>query len=156
MGVGCRESFIPSGAKTGAATMIIDETDRKILEELRKNAKITTRELAKSLQVKRSTVHDRISKLIKEKIIEQFTIKVRNDAVEESYLVFLLVEAKEWQASMLHPFIKEVHHISGEYDFLLKVKCRDVHTFNQFIKVFKAKQGIQKIATLIGTETLKE
>lgn len=137
--------------------MIIDETDRDILEELRKNAKITTRELAKKLRLKRSTVHDRMAKLVKEGIITQFTIKAQSEAIDEGFAAFVLVSVKEWKEHLAHhPCIKEIYRISGEYEYLLKIKCKDAFAFNDFLKAFKKQPEIEKVATMVATDVLRE
>ncbi|MFX1316634.1 MAG: Lrp/AsnC family transcriptional regulator, partial [Promethearchaeota archaeon] len=50
----------------------IDETDKKILNILQKNDKVSYRELADKLELAASTIHNRVKKMIEEEIIKKF------------------------------------------------------------------------------------
>ena len=52
----------------------VDEKDRKILEVLKEHADYATRQIAKKTGLPITTVHNRIQKLKKEKVIKRFTV----------------------------------------------------------------------------------
>ncbi len=136
----------------------IDAKDRKIIAELKKNSRQTVRDTAKQTGIRPSTVHQRITKLRKEGVIEKFTVKLSNSAVGENFIVFMFVSTKaDLPASFFqNRHIKEVFGITGEYDLLVKLKFKDVGEFNNFVIGLRKNKAIEKTLTSIATITLKE
>jgi len=137
---------------------VINPKDAKIIEQLRKNSRLSIREIAKKTQLKPSTVHQRIRKLIDSRTIESFTLKLNNKAAEENFIVFILVKAdKELDDKIFHdPHIKEVFGITGEYDLLLKLKFRDIEEFNSYLIEFRKANRLSKTVTMVATLNIKE
>lgn len=137
---------------------MINPKDAKIIEQLRKNSRLSIREIAKKTQLKPSTVHQRIRKLIDSRTIESFTLKLNNKAAEENFIVFILVKAdKELDDKIFHdPHIKEVFGITGEYDLLLKLKFRDIEEFNSYLIEFRKANRLSKTVTMVATLNIKE
>ena len=141
--------------------MDIDDKDRKIIEVLKQNSREPIREIAKITKIRPSTVHQRIQKLIENKVIERFTIKLNNKAVGENFIVFMLVKgtATEYIDNKVlnNKHVKEVFGITGEYDLIVKLKFKDIEEFNDFVLNFrKEKKEIQSTITMIVTTNLKE
>jgi DNA-binding Lrp family transcriptional regulator len=138
--------------------MKLDNKDFRILEILKTDARISIRDLAKKANLRPSTVHQRILRLKKNKVIEKFTIKLNNSEVGENFIVFILIETeKDIDAKVFHnEHIKEVFGITGEYDLLIKLKFKDVTEFNEFIIKFRKEPGIKKTVTMVSTITIKE
>ncbi len=141
--------------------MDIDDKDNKIIEILKQNSREPIREIAKITKIRPSTVHQRIQKLIDNKVIEKFTIKLNNKAVGENFIVFMLVKgtATEYIDNKVlnNKHVKEVFGITGEYDLIVKLKFKDIEEFNDFVLNFrKEKKEIQSTITMIVTTNLKE
>src|SRR3989338_6638421 len=100
--------------------MTIDDTDHKIIEVLRQNARSSILDIANKL--KHSTVHVRIQKLTQAGIIEKFTIKLNNKAMGENFIVFVFIETEKMieNSAFNHKNIKEVFGVTGEYDLVMK------------------------------------
>jgi len=134
-----------------------DNRDRQIIDELRKDARISIRELASKTKQKRSTIHDRISKLVSEGVIEKFTVKLDNKKADEQFIAFVFIAAaKEPKSIFDHNIVKEIFRISGEFDILLKIKCKDISEFNEFVLQLKKANEIKKFSTTICIDTMKE
>lgn len=138
--------------------MKLDETDHRIIGVLRDNARSSVRDIAKKLKLRPSTVHVRIQKLIRDKIIEKFTIKLNNKVIGENFIVFVFIATEELieNSAFHHKNIKEVFGITGEYDLVMKCKFADIEEFNDFILNFRKKHGLKKTLTMIATVNLKE
>lgn len=139
--------------------MTIDNTDKKIIKELKKDSRKTIREIAKTLLLRPSTVHQRITKLRDENVIEKFTIKTSNKALGENFIVFMLVSSEGViipENALKDDHIKEVFGVTGEYDLMIKMKFSDVEDFNDFILDFRKKYNLKKTVTMVGTVNLKE
>jgi DNA-binding Lrp family transcriptional regulator len=139
--------------------MKIDDTDTLILEKLKQDSRITIREIAKELGFRPSTVHQRITKLRNDGVIEKFTIKTNNKETGENFIVLMLVSTEGViipQTAFKDSHIKEVFGVTGEYDLLIKMKFRDVEDFNKFILEFRKKYSLRKTVTMVATVNLKE
>ena len=135
-----------------------DSKDLKIIDELRKNSRAAVREIAKLTGIRPSTVHQRITRLGKEGVIERFTVKVDSKAVGEGFIVFMFVSTrKDLPASFFQDRrIKEAFGVTGEYDLLLKMKFRDVDDFNSFVIGLRKNGEITKTITHVATVNIKE
>jgi DNA-binding Lrp family transcriptional regulator len=136
----------------------MDNTDEKIIGILKDNSRSTIRDIAKKARLRPSTVHQRILKLKNNNTIEKFTIKLNNQAIGESFIVFMLIATeKDIDSSAFKDnHIKEVFGITGEYDLLLKMKFRDIKQFNEYIIKFRKRHQLKKTLTMVSTITLKE
>ena len=141
--------------------MKLDSKDLKIIECLKADAREPVKIISKKTKIRPSTVHQRIQKLIENKVIEKFTVKLNNKLISENFIVFMLVKgaATEYiDGKILHDsHVKEVFGVTGEYDLLMKLKFRDVEEFHGFLLNFrKEKKDIQSTMTMIATANLKE
>lgn len=68
----------------------LDDTDKKILKELSKNARISIVELAEKIRLSRDIINYRLKKLIKEKIIVQYRcyLNLQNLGVNHYKIIF--------------------------------------------------------------------
>jgi len=141
--------------------MELDKKDNLVIDVLKENSRLSVRKIAKKTGVRPSTVHERIKKLVKEGVIEKFTLKLNNKAVRESFIVFMLVKGgtKDYIDSSIinDKHIKEIFGVTGEYDLLLKLKFKDVEEFNDFlIKFRKEQKGVRQTFTMVSTANIKE
>lgn len=141
--------------------MKLDDKDHKIIEKLRLNSRSSVRDIAKATGIRPSTVHERIRRLVDNGVIERFTLKLNNEAMGESFIVFMLVSGTPSTyvgAPLLsNPRIKEVFGITGECDMLMKLKFKDVAEFNDFIIKFREEnKEVTKTVTMVATVNLKE
>jgi len=137
---------------------MLDEKELRIVKALRENSRISIRALAKKTGLRPSTVHLKIKKLKKEGVIERITVKLDNKAVEENFIVFLLIKTKkDIKSSVFNDsHIKEVFGVTGEYDMLIKLKFGSIDEFNDFIIKFRKEQEPEATLSLVATINLKE
>ncbi len=138
----------------------MDEKDFTIINCLKQNSRLSVREISKLTSIRPSTVHQRIKALKKEKVIEKFTVKTKNESVDEGFIVFMLIKTKP-NVQLGNKFfgnmhIKEVFGVTGEYDLLVKMKFKDVAEFNNFIIKFRKEEQVESTLTMVGTVNLKE
>lgn len=141
--------------------MEIDNKDKKIIEILKQDSRAPIREIANQTKIRPSTIHQRIQKLIENKVIEKFTIKLDNKAVGENFIVFMLVKGSTTEyinnKILNNNHVKEVFGITGEYDLLIKLKFKDIEDFHKFVLNFRKEiKEIQSTLTMIVTTNLKE
>ena len=136
----------------------LDTKDHKIIKLLKENSRLSIRDIAKKTQIRPSTVHQRIQKLISNNIIEKFTLKLNNQAMDEDFIVFMYVSTSEDlpDSFFKNKHIKEAFGITGEYDLLIKLKFQDISEFNDYIIALRKNKAITKTITNVVTVNIKE
>lgn len=146
--------------------MALDEKDSRILEELRDNAKATTKAIAERTGIPRTTVHDRITKMEERGVIQQYTVIPDYEELELSTTAFVFLtydarhgipqdEVAEALGEMEGVF--EVHMISGDWDMIAKVRGRSVeHIGELVISRLRSIGGVEKTLTCTVFRTYKE
>jgi len=144
----------------------MDNTDKKILEILQGNGRITNAELAKKIGLSPPTVLERVRKLEESGIIEKYIALINPQAVGRGTTAFVAVSlsrheektiASFHQAILGMPEVLECYHITGEDDYLLKVCFQDIPAYRNFLmeKLTKV-PGIAKIKTSFVLAPLKK
>ncbi|MBE2229661.1 MAG: Lrp/AsnC family transcriptional regulator [Chitinophagaceae bacterium] len=134
--------------------MKLDKTDIRLLELLQADALLTTKELADKLGKTVTPVYERKKRLEQEGYILKYTAIVDKDMIGRSLVAFTNVQLKQHAQHILLNFEKaivkfeevmECYHMTGVYDYLLKVVVSDMAAYQDFI--------VNKLARLtdIGT-----
>jgi DNA-binding Lrp family transcriptional regulator len=145
---------------------MFDEKDEKIIEELKKNSRNSTKKIAKNVKIPRVTTHDRIQKMKEKGIIKKFTVVIDYKKIGLPTEVFIFVSfqsgldiSQRELAKRISKIkgVSEVHIISGEYDLLLKVRGESLEKIGELVvdKLRKLK-GVGKTLTFACFETIKE
>ena len=137
---------------------MIDRKDEKIIQALKRNSRSSVRQISKSTGIRPSTVHKRISDLVRDKVIEKFTVKLSNEMIGEGFIAFLFLttESDLEKSFFANEHIKEVFGITGEYDLLLKLKFENIQEFNAFLINLRKNKNIKKTLTMVSTISIKE
>lgn len=129
--------------------MMLDNTDKKLLSFLQLDSKQTTKELSLKLHLSVTAVYERIKKLEREGIIDKYVVLLNRAKVEKGFVVFchlkLIQHTKEFLTKFESEVIKltevlECHHVSGDYDYILKIVVKDMEEYREFL--------VQKLTTL--------
>ena len=140
----------------------IDELDKKILNELIENPRVTYRELARKLGVSVGTVHLRIRKLQAKGVIKGFTVQVDYGKVgyDVTALILIKVDGKHIlnveRDVAKHSNVCAVYDVTGEFDVIVVAKFRSIRELNDFIKSLLAKPYIVSTNTSIALNVVKE
>jgi Lrp/AsnC family leucine-responsive transcriptional regulator len=122
--------------------MIFDDTDKRLLEFLQLDSKQTNKELSNKLNLSVTAVYERIKKLEKVGFIKNYVAIVNKEKIERDFVVFCHIKLVQHAHDYVIKFEKEVanlnevlecYHISGDYDYLLKVLVKDMAAFREFM-----------------------
>lgn len=122
--------------------MVLDVIDKKILELVQNDSKKTTKELSMKLNLSVTAVYERVRKLEREGIIEKYVAIVNKSKVEKGFLVFCHLKLIQHSRDYIQIFEKEVaqlsevvecYHVSGDYDYILKIVVKDMEAYRQFL-----------------------
>ncbi len=122
--------------------MVFDETDRKLLHLLQKDSKQTNKALSHKLNLSVTAVYERIRKLEKNGIVSQYVALVDKSKVKKDFVAFCHVKLVQHSQDYVVKFERDVgqldevlecYHLSGDYDYLLKVLVKDMKSFREFM-----------------------
>jgi len=142
----------------------MDAVDKVILGELAQNARASASEISKIAGLSVPAVAQRIRKLEQAGIIRRYTVRVDREKTGYALLAFILVRVggtentKAFRGAITrHGCVLECHHVTGAYDYLLKVAAEDMRALEGFItKNLKAVKGVLDTNTMVSLKTLKE
>ncbi len=120
----------------------IDLKDRELLALLQEDSKWTTKEYANRLGLSTTAVYERIKRLEKTGVITKYVALVDKNKVNKAFMVLCHVKLIQHIKDYVLQFEREVvqleevsecHHISGDYDYILKVHVSDMETYREFM-----------------------
>jgi Lrp/AsnC family transcriptional regulator, leucine-responsive regulatory protein len=143
--------------------MGLDEIDSKVICCLMAQGRITWSELAGLLELSAPATADRVRRLEERQVIQGYGAWVNPASVGCSLLALIAVtlEKPQHRSAFLQkvqelPEIQECHHVTGDDDYWLKVRCRDTQDLERLISdEIKALPGI-RTRTTIALSTVKE
>ncbi|MFN7045493.1 MAG: Lrp/AsnC family transcriptional regulator [Flavobacterium sp.] len=120
----------------------MDAIDKKLLGLLQEDTKKTTKELSMVLNLSVTAVYERIKKLEREGVISKYVAILDRNKVEKAFVVFchikLIQHTKDFVTTFESEVIKldevlECFHVSGDYDYILKVHVKDMDEYREFM-----------------------
>lgn len=120
----------------------MDSIDKKLLGLLQEDTKKTTKELSMVLNLSVTAVYERIKKLEREGVISKYVAILDRNKVEKAFVVFCHIKLIQHTKDFLTTFESEVvkldevlecFHVSGDYDYILKVHVKDMDEYREFM-----------------------
>lgn len=144
----------------------LDKIDLKILKILQENSKITNLDLSKKIGLSPAPTLERVKKLEQSGIIESYHAIVNPQTIGLNVKTFVLVSLAWQKENALAHFmdkiksieeITECYIITGEADFLIKIVCKDIPTYEQLLfKTLSQIEEIERLKTLMTLSTVKD
>ncbi|ARK20931.1 Lrp/AsnC family transcriptional regulator [Sporosarcina ureae] len=119
--------------------MELDNIDFKILRLLSKNSRIQWKDLGEQIHMTGQAVGNRIKKLENSGVIKAFSLEVDEMKVGLSYTAFIIIYMKTANHNAFTRFMNdckevvEVHRVSGEGCYHIKVKLNSQEQLNLFL-----------------------
>ncbi|PCJ94946.1 MAG: AsnC family transcriptional regulator [Flavobacteriaceae bacterium] len=120
----------------------LDELDMKLLSLLQTDSKRTTKEYANKLGLSVTAVYERIKRLEKKGVVEKYVALVNKKSVNRAFTVLCHVKLVQHIKEFVLQFERQVHkleevtecfHISGDYDYILKINVSDMEAYREFM-----------------------
>lgn len=135
---------------------MVNQKDLQILEILKMNCKLPSREISRLTGLPITTIHNRIKKMEKEGIIKSYAVNVDDAKIGKDVQAFIQIRLKPASPDsvtnkLAHMReINEIYVISGSTDLLVKVATKDVDTLQNFLinKLSKMK-NIERTTTSV-------
>lgn len=121
---------------------VIDRIDKNILVELQKDGRLSNIELSKRIGLSPTACLERVKRLEKEKFITGYQANLNPSKLELALLVFVEITLSKTSPDVFDDFAKAVHElgviqechlVSGDFDFLLKTRVKDMLAYRQLL-----------------------
>jgi Lrp/AsnC family leucine-responsive transcriptional regulator len=127
----------------------LSATDRRIVEVLQRDGRRPYADLGSDVGMSGPSAHERVKKLEARGVITGYAALVDPAAVGLGVLGFSwITQAPGTAATDLTddfaaiPEIEECHHISGEADYLVKIRARDTRDFERILRLVQATRHV--------------
>jgi Lrp/AsnC family transcriptional regulator len=152
-------------SRSDTAQPKLDETDRKILRIMQRDATISFERLAKKVNISKTAVWNRIQRLQQSGVIirQAAIVDGRRAGLQEVFFVTIRTNSHDagWlenfhRAIQEMPEIQEAHRLAGEIDYLLKVRVPSTAEFDAFYKRLISQISIYNVTSSLSMEVLKD
>jgi len=140
-----------------------DQIDARLLELLQEDGRRSYADLGAAVGISGPAVHERVKKLEARSVITGYGARVSAEAIGLGVLAFTWVtQAPGTIATDLTgdfgaiPEIEECHHITGEADYLLKMRARDTRDLERVIRQIQATRHVFSTETDVVFSTAFE
>ncbi|MCH4246681.1 MAG: Lrp/AsnC ligand binding domain-containing protein [Acinetobacter populi] len=144
----------------------LDRTDRMILDILQQEGRIAISELAARVNLSTTPCSERVKRLEREGIIMGYYARLNPNQVDRSLLVFLEIKLSAKSGDVFDqvaqdlsqiPEVLECHLISGEFDYLVKARLKEMSAYRRLLgKVLKNLPASASSRSHIVMEEVKE
>ncbi len=145
---------------------ILDHIDKNILRVIQREGRIAVVDLAERVNITKSPCLIRLRKLEKDGFIKGYRADIDAHKVDQSHLVYVQVKLKNTSRKKLNEFnaavrdipeILSCHMMSGGYDYLLKVRSKNVQTYSLFMAdILSDLPSVQQTSTFPVLQEVKE
>ena len=142
----------------------MDRTDKRILELLQRDASLSIAEIGERVGLSTTPCWRRIQNLEKRGVITARVALLDREALNLAVDVFVAVRTNRHDAEWLERFaavvtefpeIVEIHRMSGETDYLLKVRVPDIAAYDAVYRRLIARIEIADVSSSFAMERIK-
>ena len=144
----------------------LDRIDRNILDALSQDARLSIAELAKRVGLSKTPVQARLRRLEADGFIRAYTAVIDRERMGEGHIAFVQVTLSDTRSAALEGFNKaalavpevdQCHMIAGSFDYLLKVRTRDIAAYRRVLgEKISSLPHVSHTSTFVVMETVKD
>lgn len=144
----------------------LDATDRRLIDALQKDGRITNLNLAKACGISPAACHDRVKRLRETRIIRATVALIEPKALDCDLLIFVEVLLDRTTDDVFRAFaehvgsipeILECHMVAGGFDYLIKARVSDMTAYRTFLgNILASVPGVRETRTYAVLEQVKE
>jgi len=142
----------------------MDKLDRKILELLQKNGSLTAADLAERVGLSKAPCWRRVKRLEEAGIIKQTVALLDARALNVGTTVFVTLKTGNHSEAWFERFVRavrdipevtEIHRMSGDVDYLMRIVVPDIDAYDVVYKRLIAAVEFQDVSASFALETIK-
>lgn len=120
----------------------LDEIDRRMLELLQANGRITIQELAEKVGLSATPCGRRLRSLEERGYIDRYAALLRPESLGLGFNSFVMIRLNSSDRQNVNNFtsaiesleeVQEAYFISGDYDYLLHIRTENAESFKRFL-----------------------
>ena len=140
-------------------TMTTDATDQRIIALLRENARASTAYLGRRLGLARTTVQSRIERLLQQKVIAGFTVRMGAERERGQLLAQVMITAipklltRVEAALRALPEVRKLYSVSGQHDFIAVLVTDSVGEMDKLLDRIGVLAGVDRTDSYIVLST---
>jgi len=129
--------------------MHLQDKEQQLLDLLKMNSRLSAAELGRQMNLARSTIHMMLARL-DEKIIDSYTVKLKNLATEHQSTCYVLITRDPKKARTIEDKMRAMAEVdslvtvAGLYDFIAIVRTRDNQQMDHVLTEIAMMDGIIK------------
>lgn len=144
--------------------MTIDKLDRKILELLQRDGSLSAAELADRIGLSKAPCWRRIKRLEETGIIKQTVALLDAHSLNLGTTVFVTLKTANHSQAWFDRFVRavrdipevtEIHRMSGDVDYLMRIVVPDIDAYDVVYKRLIAAVEFQDVSASFALETIK-
>ena len=143
---------------------IVDKLDRKILELLQKDGALTAADVADRVGLSKAPCWRRIQRLQEEGVIQQTVALLDARKMNVGTTVFVTLKTANHSEAWFEKFVRavqdipevtEIHRMSGEVDYLMRIVVPDIDGYDAVYKRLIASVDFLDVSASFALETIK-
>jgi len=142
----------------------LDKIDLAILKYLQENPKLRIRDLAKKLQIPKSTIYYRLRQLENLGVIKRYGVILDSDKLGFEYIVVIQVRGKYGpkyhdeigKFLSKNPYVQGVYYVLGDIDFIVIGKFPSKAKYIEFLEQLINSSIIERTSTMVVAKVIKE
>lgn len=138
---------------------MISEKDHKLLSLLRSNARASISDLARELNLSRTTVQNRINKLESSGVIKGYSVDYGSEYVQSLVSAHISVKVKQKLTGKTNQDLQKISYVSalyainGEYDLIAVIEARSLEQLSKLIDEIGQLDGVERTNSSVILET---
>ncbi len=144
----------------------LDRIDNMILDILQQDGRIPLSELASRVNLSATPCSERVKRLEREGVIMGYYARVNPKLVDKNLLVFLEIKLSAKSGDVFEevarkiaevPEVLECHLVSGEFDYLVKARLKEMGAYRQLLgDLLKKLPASASSRSYVAMEEVKE
>ncbi|MFY0664644.1 MAG: Lrp/AsnC family transcriptional regulator [Natronospirillum sp.] len=143
----------------------LDRIDRRLLDALQQDARLTTAELADQVGLSASPCARRIRRLEQTGVIARYRAQLDRNKLGLGITIFVHVRLNQHQDALVETFEEAVrempevincHTVSGSFDYLLQVVSADLPGYEQWVRRLQKLPMVNTVDSSFAIRTVKE
>ncbi|HLG23589.1 MAG TPA: Lrp/AsnC family transcriptional regulator [Candidatus Nanoarchaeia archaeon] len=142
--------------------MELEKTDRKIVNVLVNNSRLSLRQIAQKIDVSVATVMNHLKNLEKEKVIKGYTTKLDYEKI--GYDIEAIIEVRISKGKLheveskiaVHPNVFAVYDVTGTFDAIIMARFPTRRLMDNFLKKIQTYEFVERTETKLILKTIKE
>ena len=143
---------------------VMDDVDRKILEVILRRADLNLKDIAESIGISKSTVHNRLKKMRDADYLKGFYPLINQEMQKDQVTAITLIRAK-YGPQYSENVGKElatikgtwgVYFVIGEQDFVVLIRAKSKSELSEIVNQFAQMEGVERSNTILVLDIFKE